>query len=271
MVACSSPTHSARTVVGAYHDELGIPNQDAHLSLPPHIFAVLDGHGPEGHNIASRAAHALLSNLRALLENPACTPHTALRSAFAATAELLHSNPHAEASGTTASVAVVHDATVTVANVGDSDIVLCQRRSCAMLTAHHRVSLEAERKRVAAAGALVRDGYVCDPHTDKMIALTRAFGDLDVKHLGLIATPHIAQFAYEHDDVLILATDGLWDAHGGIKPGDAARVVRKVLDDGGNVNNVADQLVSVARGGEQQLPFDDATVIVVKLATKGKT
>lgn len=276
MVACAGQPDSrfgARSIIGSFHYDTSIPNQDAYLSLTdPHIYAVLDGHGPEGHALASRAAHALVSNIREHLRNSSFSTHNALLAAFAATAELVDSNPAAAVSGTTASVAIIQDDLVTVANIGDSDVVWAKGRSAEVVTVRHRANREPEKKRVQNCGAIVEGGYLTDPTAEgeeKMIALTRAFGNLDVRNVGVICTPEINEFEWQADDFLILATDGLWDAHGGVTPQDAVRVVRRCFDMGETANDAVNELIYAAKGRETR-PFDDATVIIVRSPQQSK-
>lgn len=73
-----------------------------------------------------------------------------------------------------------------MANVGDSRAVLCRNGTALDLTTEHRVygpgaAVRSEVERVIAAGGWVNDGRVCD-----VLAVSRAFGDSDLKGEGLI-------------------------------------------------------------------------------------
>lgn len=264
VAAAANPSHYARTLQGSVHEELNIPNQDAHLSLPDSgIFTVLDGHGPEGHAIACRAAHSLVSNVADHLNGPSRSANAALLAAFTATAELIDSNPAAAISGSTASAVVVQGDLVTVANIGDSDVVWASGRTARVVSMRHRPNREVEKKRIAHAGGSIQDGYLCHQRLDKMIAVSRAFGDLDMRNVGVISSPDVSEFSWDNDDFLILATDGLWDAHGGISTQDAVRVVRACFERGETVREAVNDLLTAAKGRDR-LPFDDTTILIIR-------
>lgn len=273
------PQQAARSVVGSLHDETRTPCQDVHSvatvatdHAPTHIYIVLDGHGPRGDHVAALAARTLSAALppllakRATYDSLAARHHAALRAAFAKTAELVDSDPAAAASGTTATVVLVQARVLTVANIGDSAAVVARAgRTAQLLSVDHRATNDAERRRVLAAGGIIDFGYVCDANPPtKMISVTRAFGDLDVRSIGVLSAPDIASFVLEDRDFFILATDGLWDAHGGITPQRAVDVLSAYLrkDDNAGVEGAVDELISMARG-RYRFPFDDATVVVV--------
>ncbi|PXF48484.1 phosphatase 2C 47 [Gracilariopsis chorda] len=268
-----SATYATRTVIGSLHHECDIPNQDAHVShSTPHatVHLVLDGHGPDGDAIATRAAHTLLRHLverlhKLVPDPPPTRHHAALRAAFAATAELVDTQPAARKAGTTASAAVVERDVLTVANVGDSDVVLASSGLAKLVSFRHRPTNDAERQRVIKSGAVVSNGYVCDNNNppDKMISITRAFGDLDIRAIGLVPIPEIATYPLSDGDFVILATDGLWDAHGGVSPQTAVDAVTACFEAGGDVSEAVDQLVQLAKG-RCRLPIDDLTVTVVR-------
>ncbi|CAN8066166.1 unnamed protein product [Agarophyton chilense] len=270
--AAAAVAHATRSCVGSLHRECDVPNQDAHAHciVGPHVFLVLDGHGPEGDAIATRAAHTLLRHavdrLHKLLAGSACVRHhAALRAAFAATAELVDSQPSAHAAGTTASAVVVERDFVTVANVGDSDVVLGSNGVAKLVSFRHRPTDPLEQQRVLNAGAVVSNGYVSDTNNPptKIISITRTFGDLDVRSIGIIPTPQIATFPIHEGDFVILATDGLWDAHGGVTPQAAVDLVHNSFQAGADVHAALDQLVQLAKG-KYPLPIDDLTITLVR-------
>ncbi|KAI0565549.1 protein phosphatase 2C [Gracilaria domingensis] len=269
----SCVVHATRTVVGSLHQECDVPNQDAHaehVSVASSVYLVLDGHGPEGDAIAMRAAHNLsrhvVDRLDKLQSGPANTRHhTALRAAFAATAELVDTQPAAHAAGTTASAVVLERDVLTVANIGDSDVVLSTHGQAKLVSFRHRPSEQDEKQRMLKCGAIVSNGYVCDTNDppSKMISITRAFGDLDVRALGVVPLPQIATYAINDGDFVILATDGLWDAHGGVTPQAAVDVVKRCFEAGGDVSTAVEKLVGMAKG-RYRLPIDDLTITLVR-------
>lgn len=264
-------SHSVRTITGSLHAETSTPNQDTyatHTASEPHVYLVLDGHGPQGDLIATHAAAALLgSTLDRLTKHSPGPPGSrrcaALRAAFAATAELVDTQSSAADGGTTASVVVLERNIVTVANVGDSDVVLSNRGNAEVISVCHRPSSEVESARVLGAGGLVQNGYVCDADPpNKMISITRAFGDLDVRSVGVVSLPEMKEIILHEGDFLILATDGLWDAHGGLSPQSAVDAVSTCFEQGGDVKDAVDALVAKAKG-RCSLPIDDLTILVI--------
>lgn len=132
-----------------------------------------------------------------------------------------------------------HKVQAIVSHVGDCRLVLGKRNGdCVDLTTDHRLTLAAERDRI-----LQRGGRVVNNRVNGVMAITRAFGDLefkgmldrkrasvstaaievqpnlfqsddDEKTLALLtARPDVAQLTLDplEDEFLLLACDGLWD------------------------------------------------------------
>jgi serine/threonine protein phosphatase PrpC len=141
---------------------------------------VLDGHG--GAAVAERAAAMLPGAVRSRLRARA-TPRAALVEAIAE----LDAALRAPDMGTTLTAAVLHGRRLTVAQLGDSRLVLVTRRGSRTLTRDHRVTVAAERRRVLAAGAAIDGTYVVRGEHGLMV--TRALGDRWFRPVGVIGTP----------------------------------------------------------------------------------
>lgn len=182
----------------------------------------------------------------------------------------MDASPEAADSGTTASVVIVAGRMVAVGNVGDSTVVWARGgREAVVLTESHRPDVKMERERVERVGGVVQNGYLGDGEPfGKIIGVTRALGDLDVRRFGVVATPFVRQVGVEGGDFLVLATDGLWDAHGGVAPQRVVDVVRECLEGGGEdgvgVGEAVERLVDLARGRDR-LPIDDVAIVVVRI------
>ncbi|CAL0308548.1 unnamed protein product [Lupinus luteus] len=126
-----------------------------------------------------------------------------------------------ETSGTTATLVVIDEWTVTVASVGDSRCILdTQGGVVSLLTVDHRLEEnEEERERVTASGGEVGRLNVyggngvgplrCWPGG---LCLSRSIGDTDVGEF-IVPIPHVKQVKLSnYGGRLIIASDGIWDA-----------------------------------------------------------
>jgi len=192
-------------------------------------------------------------------------------------------------SGCTATTLLVRPDVALVANVGDSRAVLSRRGKAMDLTTEHRVwgkgnTVTSETERIESAGGWVEDGRVCG-----VLAVSRAFGDPDFKGVGLKAllqrgvedefwtqefadsqiftedpvtvVPDVFELTLQSgkDEVLIVATDGLWDV---VSSQDAVSLARAELRRGGNAEGAAEKLIDAAVKRRTQ---DNVAVIVVDL------
>ncbi|GJN34194.1 hypothetical protein PR202_gb22838 [Eleusine coracana subsp. coracana] len=112
--------------------------------------------------------------------------------------------------GSTAVVAVVEDGRVVVSNCGDSRAVLCRADSPAVaLTSDHKPDRPDELARIEAAGGRVI--FWEGARVLGVLAMSRAIGDGYLKPY-VTAVPEVTVTdRTEHDECLILASDGLWD------------------------------------------------------------
>jgi len=253
------------------------------------FFGVYDGHA------GTNAAKFVKNNLH---ENFLCakdkTIKQRLTSAFLKTDEdfLAHSKFKNDFSGTTAVVAVIDAKTgkLSLAHAGDSRAILVRGGKVLFATKDHKPEIPLERQRIEAAGGslacieklcLSLDGC---PHSFRVdyLAMSRAIGDRLVKGHGVIASPDVEKIDIQGDDIIVLASDGLWDA---VKNEEAAvfvdeklnksdqeslvicnpvqNIIEKVVDESGNeqIKFVAQALQNMAceRGSK-----DDISVLIVK-------
>ncbi|KAH7435507.1 hypothetical protein KP509_06G067500 [Ceratopteris richardii] len=126
--------------------------------------------------------------------------------------------------GTTAVVAVVGSRQIVVANCGDSRAVLSRGGQAVALSTDHKPEREDETHRIEAAGGRVIcwDGY----RVGGFLALSRAIGDRYLKRY-VISEPEVTCVQRnEEDEVLILASDGIWDV---LSNEYACEIARKAL------------------------------------------
>lgn len=195
-----------------------------------HFFAVFDGHG--GAEVAKHCADNLHEELRSVLTNQNARPtpeegvasepapsspppvvaidppgiEAALTSAFIHVDEQLAKDKTAHEVGTTAVVALLTSSHLWVANCGDSRAVLCRNGTAVPLSSDHKASRTDEVSRVQAAG-----GYVWWDRVMGELAVSRAIGDHCLRPY-VIAHPEVTRVLRRPEDqLLILASDGLWD------------------------------------------------------------
>eukprot|EP01017_Pseudomicrothorax_dubius_P037273 TRINITY_DN5447_c0_g1_i13.p1 TRINITY_DN5447_c0_g1~~TRINITY_DN5447_c0_g1_i13.p1 ORF type:complete len:173 (+),score=22.42 TRINITY_DN5447_c0_g1_i13:465-983(+) len=93
------------------------------------------------------------------------------------------------------------------ANVGDSRAVLSRNRKAIRLSLDHKPTEPLEIARIQKAGGVLTKNRV-----GGTLAVTRSFGDFELKTKGLICEPTINSFTVEDGDShIIIASDGLWD------------------------------------------------------------
>ena len=75
------------------------------------------------------------------------------------------------------------------------------------MSVDHKSNNEQEQERVKKEGGCIIRGRVMG-----QLAVTRAFGDLDLKSSGVSVIPDVKEINIESTDkYLIMASDGLWD------------------------------------------------------------
>eukprot|EP00163_Fabomonas_tropica_P026076 TRINITY_DN4654_c0_g1_i1.p1 TRINITY_DN4654_c0_g1~~TRINITY_DN4654_c0_g1_i1.p1 ORF type:complete len:343 (+),score=70.38 TRINITY_DN4654_c0_g1_i1:1446-2474(+) len=186
------------------------------------FFGVYDGHG------GSRAAEFVSAHLHEFIfESPAfkTDPQEAMRQGIAKVEEkFLDLAVESElADGTTATVALIHGNELIVANVGDSEAVLCRSDQAIAMSAVHNVKENPdEEKRVVNEGGLIYRNRVGHPSLNPAyfsIGVSRAIGDLMFKHhsyteskpSGITAEPEFKKVVLTPQDrFVLLACDGLW-------------------------------------------------------------
>lgn len=241
----------------------GVPLADG-----THMWAVLDGHA--GRRAVELLREVLPSTMREAFDAPR-------ESTFLSEAELTGALKlvdervlaEAESSGSwddgaTALLAFTAAGELQIAQLGDSQAVLCSAYGTEALCPQHRVGESDEDARIHAAGAQVDEGRVCGTNT--AIAVTRSLGDLDVKrtHPGaVVCTPHVTEHVLTAaDELLILGCDGLWDV---IDPDDAWETAKRA----GRKRNGVWHLEAAARAlvasALEAKTGDNVSVLVVSL------
>ncbi|BBN16012.1 protein MpPP2C_N [Marchantia polymorpha subsp. ruderalis] len=117
---------------------------------------------------------------------------------------------------------------IIAANVGDARVVLARGGNAIQLTFDHKPDVEEERKRIEKKNPVPKKPLVVNVdgtwRVGGLLALSRAFGDVYLKDwtdgkldgarggFGLTAEPHVTvKTLLPEDELIILATDGLWE------------------------------------------------------------
>ncbi|KAI3712520.1 hypothetical protein L1987_71078 [Smallanthus sonchifolius] len=172
------------------------------------LFGIFDGHG------GSRAAEYLKENLfKNVMNHPEFLTNTrlAISETYQHTdADFLESGKDMfRDDGSTASTAVLVGNHLYVANVGDSRTVISKAGKAIPLSEDHKPNRSDERKRIENAGGVVM--WAGTWRVGGVLAMSRAFGNRMLKQF-VVAEPEIQEQELDEEfELLILASDGLWD------------------------------------------------------------
>lgn len=168
--------------------------------------------------------------------------------------------------GTTAVVALVGDRQLYVGNCGDSRAVLCRAGLAFPLTDDHKAAREDETARVQAAGGEVM--WWNGERVMGVLAVSRAIGDHYLRPF-VIAQPEVTILTRsDEDDLLLLASDGLWDVLSNQEACSLAqRCLKRAQQRGASRQTAARVAASVlTRAAIDQGSSDNVTVVVVDLS-----
>lgn len=209
------------------------------------LFGIFDGHG------GSRASEYLKENLfNNLMKHPEFMTNTkvAINETYRQTdSDFLESEKdNARDDGSTASTAVLVGNHLYVANVGDSRTVISKAGKAIPLSEDHKPNRSDERKRIENAGGVVM--WAGTWRVGGVLAMSRAFGNRMLKQY-VVADPDIQeQELGEEFELLVLASDGLWDvvpnddaislAHSEEEPEAAARKLIETAFSCGSSDNI---------------------------------
>nr|XP_043617661.1 probable protein phosphatase 2C 76 [Erigeron canadensis] len=222
------------------------------------LFGIFDGHG------GSRAAEYLKQNLfNKLMDHPEFMTDTkkAISETYRQTdSDFLESEKdNSGDDGSTASTAVLVGNHLYVANVGDSRTVISKAGKAIALSEDHKPNRTDERKRIESAGGVVM--WAGTWRVGGVLAMSRAFGNRMLKQF-VVAEPDIQeQELSEEFELLVLASDGLWDV---VSNDDVISIAQAELEP----EAAANKLIETAFGCGSA---DNITCIVVKLCPNSPT
>lgn len=172
------------------------------------LFGIFDGHG------GSRAAEFLKGHLfQNLMKHPSFSTDTklAISETYQQTdVDFLDSEKDTfRDDGSTASTAVLVGNHLYVANVGDSRTIISKSGKAIPLSEDHKPNRTDERRRIESAGGVVM--WAGTWRVGGVLAMSRAFGNRMLKQF-VVAEPEIQDQEIDEElELLVLASDGLWD------------------------------------------------------------
>ena len=204
------------------------------------VWAVFDGHGPEGEKVARWLAQNIPKTLDSTLDGDSSAVGGFVTDAVPAVFEILDADLSndlgvdlATMSGATATIALHKGGKLLVAGVGDTRAILGgpEKDKIQIMTAKHNPADPVEKSRIQRMGGEVKvfpdEPPIAETGQGRVfargdwspgLAVARAFGDLSAKVVGVVVTPDIrtADTAAAVDEggngqVLIIASDGVWD------------------------------------------------------------
>jgi len=195
-----------------------------------------------------------------------CLMEGALRDAFIRTDEEFSKDGTAGLVGSTAVVALVGTHRVWIANCGDSRAVLSRNGRAIQVTDDHKPEREDEAERVEKAGGQVL--YWNGHRVMGVLAMSRAIGDHCLRPY-VIPEPEITVFArHAKDDIMLLASDGLWDVMTNQEATDLAnRSIKRALTKGASRKASARVAATVlTKAAVDRGSRDNITVVIIDLS-----
>lgn len=254
-----------------------LPEPNARVSL----FAVFDGHGDYGQQVAGLVAERLPKAFHRLMKkNPLISMEQALKQACSHASKAAYNYPRFDLirSGTTAAVCAVCDGSITCANIGDSRVIVGTERSgCVVplvLTEDHSPDVPEEMERIKNAGGRVDhwspDGDETGParvwlkdSRQPGLAVSRVIGDTMLEGIVSDEPTMTTHELGENDRFVVIASDGLWNV---MTNDEVVTFVADRLHQG--LQGVVEDIVKHAAGlwlEDEGETIDDITVTVVKL------
>ena len=177
-------------------------------------FSLFDGHG--GTEVVEYVKDRLLTVFLALCAKSNNDIAKNLKKSFAIVDAELKKFKNIENIGSTATVVFITKETDVMlgtkkvaycANIGDTRCVLLNSSGCKRLSYDHKCTDDSEADRIKKCG-----GNIIQERVFGKLALTRAFGDYEMKGFGVVATPTVNRVTLnESDKSIVLCSDGVWD------------------------------------------------------------
>jgi serine/threonine protein phosphatase PrpC len=245
------------------HIATNMPNAEDHA-----LFAVFDGHGGEAAaNFVAAHFTKQLAESREWDEYLATRSEPHLRQAFTQCFIELDNQMRLDEtiaeSGCTATVVMITPTFIICANAGDSRAVMSQGRAVIELSRDHKPENPEEKQRIEQNGGVVQNNRV-----NGMLAVSRAFGDFDLKLYDKPLVSVLPEFVthirdHHQDEMIIIACDGLWDV---FSNDEAIKEVREMIwnERETDMSLVAEEMLDLSL---QKGSKDNVSAIIIKLSS----
>ena len=236
-----------------YMEDFIIAQKNFNKESYRHLFCVFDGHGGD---ITAKLCVKRYPEIfrKCLLENP-FDYELAIKKSFTLMDKEIE-KINAKEVGNTGTIVFINNKLLFCANVGDSSCCLIGKNMAEFISVEDKCTNKKEKKRIEKEG-----GQIIDDRLGGILAVSRGFGDFDLKNKGLICEPHIFKKLIDYNlNYCVIASDGVWDI---LSPEDVSKIIFAHKDN--NFNNIAKIIVETAkeRGSE-----DNISCIVIELNKK---
>ena len=274
-------------------------NQDSYLVLTKinnftnfNVFAVFDGHGPDGHLISQFLVRYFTDFFNNNPEIKKCSRELEIFNLFLhSNYKLLHDsialseeklkeqkNINCLYSGSTCCMLIQIYQKIICANIGDSRAILISemiKEDTVNLSNDHKPNLKKELERIKKYGGVVEkclyeDGVFDGPYrvwnSSKQeypgLAVSRSIGDTEATKLGVLAEPEFNLKTLKSNmKYIVIASDGIWEF---LNNKDVSEIIKRFYN-AGDAKGAVEELIKQSRekwanDGESA---DDITVIVI--------
>ena len=171
------------------------------------LFGIFDGHG--GDFVSKYLKENFAPNLeKNIKKNNSLNFRSILKTAIESIDKDLEKFGEAENCGSTGTVVIVNNNSVYCANIGDSKCFYISKNNVVQLSEDHNCSNQKEKEELKKKGIKIFQNRVFG-----CLALTRTFGDNELKKDGVGCEPSIKKIFLDKNNVkfIIIASDGIWD------------------------------------------------------------
>lgn len=249
-------------------------NKDPEMCL----FAVMDGHGEEGHNVSQFVMENLRGNLEKQSNLKSATEDAIKRAIPSLVADLEKTGINCNFSGTTLVFGVLVGRKLFIGNIGDSRAVMARRGKTGKLeviplSKDHKPDDPEESARIKAKGGRIHPipgppNVDCGPSRVWLaeqdlpgLAMSRSIGDNICRSIGVTFDPEVKMHEITDNDLFaIWASDGVWEFL------ENRQAVNIIWQDKSSLKKAAKNLIdaSVKEWERQEQVIDDSTCVIVQ-------